>query len=83
VLLKNMVANSRASAVEAVEEYGRAWATQDPARIAALFAPDAVYVERPYDEQGTFRGRAAIEAYWARQVQTAKQRGTGAPRQRR
>ena len=65
-----MATNSRVAAVEAVEEYGRAWATQDPVRIAALFAPDAVYIERPYDEQGTFRGRAAIEAYWARQVGT-------------
>jgi ketosteroid isomerase-like protein len=59
---------SREAAVAAVDEYGAAWSTQDVARIGRLFSCDAVYVERPGDEAGTFRGRAAIEAYWQRQV---------------
>lgn len=36
----------------AVNEYGIAWTTQDPDRIAALFTASAVYVERPFDSKG-------------------------------
>ncbi|CAE8629934.1 unnamed protein product [Polarella glacialis] len=42
--------------------------TQDPDRLAALFAPEAVYVERAFDPASTFRGRDAIRDYWASQI---------------
>lgn len=61
-------ADWRAHAVAAVDEYGRAWIAQDAQRIARLFAADAVYVERPFDESGTFRGQEAIRRYWECQV---------------
>jgi ketosteroid isomerase-like protein len=60
----------RARAVAAVNEYGAAWTAQDAARIAQLFTEDAVYVERPFDDAGTFRGREAIREYWTRQVRS-------------
>ena len=65
--------DARARAVAAVEEYGAAWSSQDAARISRLFSPDAVYVERPGDESGIFRGRAAIESYWRKQIGTQQQ----------
>ena len=59
---------SREAAIAAVNEYGAAWVAQDAERIAALFTTDASYVERPFDEAGTFCGKEAIQQYWTRQV---------------
>jgi nuclear transport factor 2 (NTF2) superfamily protein len=59
---------TRADVLSVVREYGLAWTTQDPDRIGRLFTDDAVYVERPFHRSGTFRGRAAIRAYWAAQI---------------
>ncbi|CAE7670820.1 unnamed protein product, partial [Symbiodinium necroappetens] len=53
---------------EVVDEYGAAWENQDPARICALFARDAVYVERSFDKRSTYRGRQAIRDYWEVQI---------------
>eukprot|EP00434_Breviolum_minutum_P011227 symbB.v1.2.009907.t2/scaffold605.1/size182108/7 len=53
---------------EVVEEYGQAWVKQDPARIAALFSIDAVYIERIFDTRSTYRGREAIQQYWETQI---------------
>ena len=58
----------RATVAGAVEEYGLAWTTQDPERAGRLFSDDAVYVERAFDKNGTFVGRAAIEEYWRYQI---------------
>ena len=63
-----MTALTREAVCHAVSEYGLAWTTQDPDRLAALFTADAVYVERPFDRGATFRGRDAIRNYWRRQV---------------
>ena len=52
----------------AVDEYGAAWVTQDPDRIAELFTTDAIYVERAFDASATMRGREAIREYWQRQI---------------
>jgi len=59
---------TRAMVSAAVDEYGLAWVNQDPSRIACLFTQDAVYVERCFDPNGTFRGRDAIRAYWETQI---------------
>ena len=45
-----------------VEAYVRAWNTNDPAEIGALFTEDAVYLTEPYSEP--WRGRNAIVAGW-------------------
>ena len=45
---------ARNTVIYAVNEYGKAWTTQDADRIAALFTEDAVYVERAFDRNGTF-----------------------------
>ncbi|CAE7454466.1 unnamed protein product [Symbiodinium sp. CCMP2456] len=50
---------------EVVDEYGAAWENQDPARISALFARDAVYVERSFDKRSTYRGRQAVVKWLA------------------
>jgi ketosteroid isomerase-like protein len=59
---------SRDIVVSSVEEYGKAWTTQDPIRIGKIFTEDAVYVERAFDRKATFRGREAIEKYWKYQI---------------
>ena len=59
---------TRSMVSAAVAQYGLAWTTQAPDLIAALFTADAVYVERPFDKAGTFRGRAAIRDYWVKQI---------------
>ena len=51
-----------------VDEYGAAWQTRDPERIASLFSEHAVYVERPYERKATYRGRKQIHEYWTKQV---------------
>ena len=51
-----------------VAAYGAAWVGHSAGAIAALFAEDGVYVERPYDKTATFKGRRAIEEYWRVQV---------------
>ena len=59
---------TRADVAAAVDQYGLAWTTQDPNRIAQLFSETAVYVERAFDKNATFRGRDAIRAYWETQI---------------
>lgn len=59
---------SREVVIAAVAEYGMAWTTQDPDRIAALFTAEAVYVERAFDRKATFRGRDKIKRYWEYQI---------------
>jgi hypothetical protein len=59
---------TRALVCRAVDIYGLAWTGQDSSLIASLFAEDAVYVERVFDASATMRGRAAIRAYWDRQI---------------
>ncbi|HWT13734.1 MAG TPA: nuclear transport factor 2 family protein [Allosphingosinicella sp.] len=44
--------------------YKAAWEERDPARAAALFTPDAVYHEMPFD--APIEGREAIAAYWVK-----------------
>ncbi len=46
-----------------VDRYLAAWRSNDPADIAAAFAPDAVYSARPYDPTPA-RGIEAIIAHW-------------------
>lgn len=46
-----------------LDDYKKAWETRDPAAVRELFASQAVYVERPYQEP--MRGVEAIAAYWA------------------
>jgi hypothetical protein len=45
-----------------LDGYSRAWETNDPAEIGALFSEDAVYHYDPFDEP--VRGREAIVASW-------------------
>lgn len=45
-----------------VERYVRAWETNDPSQIGALFAENASYYPAPHEEP--WRGRAAIVANW-------------------
>jgi uncharacterized protein (TIGR02246 family) len=45
-----------------VERYVRAWETNDPADIGALFAADALYYPSPDEEP--WQGRDAIVAGW-------------------
>jgi hypothetical protein len=46
-----------------LEGYRLAWVQRDPDAAAALFTPDAVYQEQPF--QPAFVGRDAIHDYWA------------------
>jgi nuclear transport factor 2 (NTF2) superfamily protein len=45
-----------------VHGYERAWGSNDPTDIGALFTDDALYRFHPYDEP--LRGREAIVAQW-------------------
>ena len=45
-----------------LDAYGRAWLSNDPADVAALFTEDAVYSWGPYREPA--RGRDAIVEAW-------------------
>ena len=45
-----------------VDAYVRAWNSNDPAEIAALFAEDAAYYTEPYSRP--WRGRAEIVRRW-------------------
>src|SRR5438552_16557058 len=45
-----------------VQGYERAWSSNDPGDIGALFTDDATYRFHPYDEP--LRGREAIVAQW-------------------
>ena len=48
-----------------LDRYIEAWRANDAARVAALFAEDAVYRYNPYhDESQWVRGRDAIAAAW-------------------
>jgi len=59
---------SRDIVASSVEEYGKAWTTQDPIRIGKIFTEDAIYVERAFDRKATFRGREEIVKYWKYQI---------------
>ena len=63
-----MTTLTRPLVCRAVDEYGLAWTTQDPDRIANLFTESAIYVERPFDSDATMRGREAIRNYWNQQI---------------
>jgi hypothetical protein len=51
------------SATEWVERYKRAWASNEPDDIRALFTTDATYAYRPSDAKAP-RGHDAIVASW-------------------
>lgn len=59
----------RAGAAAVVNEYGLAWEAQDEGRILGIFTPDAVYVERPFSDRGTYRGHEGIRNYWISHIQ--------------
>jgi uncharacterized protein (TIGR02246 family) len=46
-----------------VEAYRKAWISNDPDDVAALFTDDAVYEFRPHDPE-PWRGRDAIASGW-------------------
>lgn len=46
-----------------LEGYRRAWVRRDAKAVIALFTPDAVYQEQPF--QPAYVGRDAIRDYWA------------------
>ncbi len=45
-----------------IDDFGRAWERGDADAIAALFAPDAVFLDTPFSDKAV--GRDAIRAYW-------------------
>ncbi|MBS4728158.1 nuclear transport factor 2 family protein [Mycobacterium sp. SM1] len=49
-----------------IDVYLRAWTTQDPDLITAIFTPTAIYHERVLAEP--IRGHAGIRAYWQTKV---------------
>lgn len=54
-----------ADVAEWLERYVAAWKSYDPQEIGALFAQDARYRVRPWDDDAeAVRGRAAIVADW-------------------
>jgi ketosteroid isomerase-like protein len=53
---------SKAEVDRWLEEYVAAWASNDRARIGALFADDVEYRYHPYDEP--IRGRQAVVEAW-------------------
>ena len=59
---------SRETVLSAVQLYGTAWTTQDPSILPTLFTFDAIYVERAYDKNATFRGLDDITGYWKYQI---------------
>lgn len=57
------MARYRSAVLQAwMEAYERAWNSNDPAEIGALFADDARYLTAPFDEPRA--GREAIVAGW-------------------
>jgi uncharacterized protein (TIGR02246 family) len=54
---------TRAALAAWLDRYERAWEERDADQAAALFAPDAVYRETPFDPP--MAGVDAIRAYWA------------------
>ncbi len=53
----------RAAVARWLEGYRLAWVRRDADAAAALFTPDAVYQEQPF--QSAYAGRDAIRRYWA------------------
>jgi ketosteroid isomerase-like protein len=51
-----------------IDDYLRAWMSQDPDLIVTLFTPNATYHERVLDEP--ICGAAGIRAYWQTKVVT-------------
>jgi hypothetical protein len=47
-----------------MDQYVRAWTSNEPDDIRALFTEDAVYNTRPHDQQA-WRGREAIVKEWS------------------
>jgi SnoaL-like domain len=45
-----------------LDAYGRAWISNDPSEVAALFSEDALYAVDPYGEP--WRGRGRIVEEW-------------------
>jgi ketosteroid isomerase-like protein len=57
---------SREMVRSVLETYGRAWTTQNPDLILAVFTEDAIYHERVLKEP--YRGHAEIREYWMDKV---------------
>jgi uncharacterized protein (TIGR02246 family) len=56
---------NRADVERWVEGYRRAWKSDDPDEIAALFTEDAIYSPFPWPREGRYwRGRDAIVEKW-------------------
>jgi hypothetical protein len=64
-----MSAADRAAFEDWVAAYRRAWETDDPADIAALFIEDATYSPSPFSE--SWRGRDAIVDEWIKRGDAA------------
>lgn len=61
---------SRDRVIQAVNLYGQAWTNQDTTILPSIFATDAIYIERAFDKNATFRGLSAIVVqYWKYQVE--------------
>ena len=61
---------NRSAFAEWLDAYKLAWESTDPRKAAALFTPDAVYEETPFDEP--MRGLEAIRRYWQAGAQDAQ-----------
>ena len=59
---------SHTTITNAVSLYGRAWVEQDVSLLPSLFTEDAIYIERAYDKNATFRGLPSIVDYWKTQI---------------
>lgn len=59
---------SRDQVIAAIDLYGKCWTEQNPSLLGELFTADAIYVERAYDTNATFRGLEAIQEYWKYQI---------------
>ena len=59
---------TRDQVIAAIDLYGKCWTEQSPHLLGELFTADAIYVERCYDKNATFRGLDAIRDYWKYQI---------------
>lgn len=66
--MKKETSISRDRVIQIVNLYGKAWTNQDPNILPQIFAPDAIYIERAYDTNATFKGLSAIVRYWNYQI---------------
>ena len=51
-----------------VELYGVAWTTQNTKLLNKIFTKDAIYIERAFDKNATFRTLPKIKDYWNYQI---------------